>query len=46
MNTQQRSDLIELLYTSADPGTFSNLDQLSVEELLELASVMDIGDLA
>lgn len=44
MNTQQRSDLIEKLYTSADPGTFSNLDQLSLDELLELASIMDMGE--
>lgn len=44
MNTQQRSDLIELLYTSADPGTFSNLEQLSLDELLELASIMDQGE--
>ena len=42
MNTEQRRrELIEQLYTSADPGTFSNLDQLSLEELLELASIMD-----
>ena len=41
---ERRSKLIEQLYTSADPGTFSNLDQLSLEELQELASIMDLGD--
>ena len=38
---ERRSQLIDLLLTTADPGTFSNLDQLSLEELLELASIMD-----
>jgi len=41
---ERRRELIEQLYTTADPGTFSDLDQLSLEELLELASIMDTGD--
>lgn len=45
MNTEQRrSDLIQQLYMTADPGTFTNLDQLSLEELEELASIMDTGE--
>jgi len=42
MNAEQRRiDLIDTLYTTADPGTFTDLDQLSLEELEELASIMD-----
>jgi hypothetical protein len=43
---ERRRELIEQLYMTADPGTFSNLDQLSLEELQELASIMDPGDVA
>lgn len=43
-NYDKRIRLIEMLYTTADPGTFTNLEQLTLGELEELASIMDTGD--
>ena len=41
-NYDKRIKLIEQLYTTADPGTFTRLEQLTLGELLELASIMDL----
>jgi len=43
-NYNTRTKLIEQLLTTADPGTFTDLNQLSLSELEELASIMDLGD--
>jgi hypothetical protein len=45
-NYDQRIRLIEMLYTTADPGTFTNLEQLTLSELESLAGIMDPGDVA
>jgi hypothetical protein len=40
----EKSALIQQLYASADPGTFANLDLLSLAELKELASMLEVAE--
>jgi len=37
---EQRAQLIENLHNSADPGTFANLDQLTIDQLQELTDII------
>jgi hypothetical protein len=44
LTQSERSQLIQKLYESADPGTFSDLDLLSLAELKELASILEVAE--